>query len=124
MTIQTQTQAVPAARARRAPGWRLDGLALLLSAPALLLLLLLFVYPFVYGVVLSLTPKGGGSALANYAAFFDDGRQVQSIWNTARLAIPVAAVNVLLSVPLALKMRRKMRFERAITILLVVPITF
>ena len=42
---------------------------LLLVVPAAAFMLLLFVYPFIYGLLLSFNPKEGG-ALANYAHFF------------------------------------------------------
>ena len=43
----------------------------LLIIPALLCVVGLFVYPFLYGLVLSFQPKEGG-AFANYARFFSD----------------------------------------------------
>ena len=43
----------------------------LLVVPAALLVVLLFVYPFLYGLALSFTPKAGG-LLANYDRFFSD----------------------------------------------------
>jgi putative spermidine/putrescine transport system permease protein len=45
-----------------------------LVSPALIFILALFVYPFVYGLVLSFQPMNGGSAFANYIAFFTDTR--------------------------------------------------
>ena len=49
----------------------LDGLTLLVL-PAVLFLLSLFIYPFLYGLWLSFQPKAGGGALANYSRFFSD----------------------------------------------------
>ena len=43
-----------------------------LLAPSVAYLLVMFVFPFAYGVLLSLRPKGGGVSLANYVAFFLD----------------------------------------------------
>ncbi len=43
----------------------------LLVIPAVLFVLALFVYPFLYGLVLSFHPKDGGW-LANYAKFFSE----------------------------------------------------
>ena len=48
----------------------LDGVTLLVL-PAVLFVIALFVYPFVYGFVLSFQPKKG-DWLANYAKFFSD----------------------------------------------------
>ncbi len=93
-----------------------------LSAPAVLFLLVAFVYPFGYGVVLSLTPRSGGP-LANFSAFLGDEFQRASIGNTFALAVPAALICVGLAVPLAYRMRRGIRGERTLTALLVVPVT-
>ena len=49
--------------------------------PAAAFMLLLFVYPFLYGLVLSFKPKEGG-ALANYAHFFTTDNLWPTIWTT------------------------------------------
>ena len=51
-------------------------------------MLALFVYPFVYGLILSFQPYGeheADGALGSYLAFFGDPRERLSIWNTLRL---------------------------------------
>ena len=51
--------------------------AVLLVAPAAAAMVLLFVYPFLYGLVLSFRPTSNtqaGGALANYVAFFTSPR--------------------------------------------------
>ncbi len=105
---------------RRVARPRIDVLALL-AAPAALFLLVLFVYPFLYGLVLSFQPKQGG-AFANYARFFSDPFLYQTIGTTLRLAVPVTLLNVALAVPIALRVRL-MRRQRLLTTILVVPIT-
>jgi putative spermidine/putrescine transport system permease protein len=97
---------------------------LLLLLPALLFALVLFVYPFVYGLGLSFQPKTGGFFGA-YVKFFTDPsvRGLDSIMVTLQLAIPAALLNVLVSVPIAYKMRGKFRGKRALTTVLVIPIT-
>ncbi|MGO4490987.1 ABC transporter permease [Arthrobacter sp. 2YAF22_2] len=97
---------------------------LLLLLPALLFSLVLFVYPFVYGLGLSFQPKTGG-LFGAYVKFFTDPsvRGLDSIWVTLQLALPAALLNVLVSVPLAYKMRGKFRGKRALTTVLVIPIT-
>jgi putative spermidine/putrescine transport system permease protein len=95
---------------------------LLLLAPAVLFVVLLFLYPFFYGLQLSFAPREGGP-LASYAAFFSDPYQRGTIWNTLRLALPAALLNVLASVPIAYRMRRTLRGKRLLTTVLVVPIT-
>ncbi len=95
---------------------------LLLLVPAVLFVVLLFLYPFLYGLQLSFAPEQGG-ALASYAAFFSDPYQSGTIWITLGLALPAALLNVLASVPIAYRMRGSFRGKRLLTIVLVVPIT-
>lgn len=125
----TSTLERPAAsRAPTDPGWR-HRLAergvnrtLLLLAPALLFVVVLFLYPFFYGLQLSFAPARGGP-FASYAAFFSDPYQRDTIITTLGLALPAALVNVLASVPIAYAMRGEFRGKRLLTIVLVVPIT-
>ncbi len=98
----------------------LDRLTLLVL-PAAVLMVLTFVYPFLYGLVLSFHPKEGG-ALANYARFFADPYLYQTVWTTLVLSVPVTILNLLLAVPIAFRMRL-MRRQRLLTTILVVPIT-
>ncbi len=95
--------------------------ALLLLVPGVLFLVLLFVYPFLYGLQLSFAPASGGP-LANYQNFFSDSYLRDTIWTTLSLGVPAALFNVLASVPIAYRMRGRFRFKRTITTLLVVPI--
>ena len=98
----------------------IDGVTLLVL-PAVLFVIALFVYPFAYGFVLSFEPKKG-DWLANYAKFFSDPFLYDTIGATFRLAIPATLINVLISVPVALQVR-KMRRRRILTTILVIPIT-
>ncbi len=98
----------------------LDG-ATLLVLPAVLLVMALFVYPFLYGLYLSFTPMKGG-ALANYARFFADPFLYNTIATTLIIAAPVTLLNVAAAVPVALRVRL-MRRQRLITAILVIPIT-
>jgi putative spermidine/putrescine transport system permease protein len=95
---------------------------LLLVVPAAAFMLLLFVYPFLYGLVLSFNPKEGGW-LANYRLFFTTDNEWPTIWTTLRLALPATLINVGFALPIAYRMRVKTRYQRWITTLLVVPIT-
>ena len=95
----------------------------LLLAPGIVFLVLLFVYPFGYGFQLSFQPRDGGGPLGNYRAFLADGYLRDTIWITLRIGLPAALVNVLASVPVAYLMRGRMRGKRLITTILVVPIT-
>jgi putative spermidine/putrescine transport system permease protein len=98
----------------------LDGVTLLVL-PAVLFVVALFVYPFLYGFVLSFQPKAG-DWLANYRKFFSDPFLYETIEATFRLAIPATLINVLISVPVALRVR-KMHSRRILTTILVIPIT-
>ena len=98
----------------------LDGVTLLV-VPAVLFVAALFVYPFAYGFVLSFQPKKG-DWIANYANFFSDPFLYNTIGATFRLAIPATLINVLVSVPVALRVRH-MRHRRILTTILVIPIT-
>ena len=96
--------------------------ALLLVVPAAAFMLLLFVYPFLYGLLLSFNPKEGGW-LANYKFFFTTDNEWPTIWTTLKLALPATLINVGFALPIAYKMRVKSRYQRWITTILVVPIT-
>ncbi|GGL11393.1 ABC transporter permease [Mangrovihabitans endophyticus] len=95
---------------------------LLLLLPALLAVLLLFIYPFGYGLGLSFQPDHGG-VLGAYRDFFTDAYQRDTIGTTLRLSLPAALLNVMASVPIAYRMRGRFRGKRTLTIVLVVPIT-
>jgi putative spermidine/putrescine transport system permease protein len=119
MSATAALQAAPSLRAHlRAKG--IDGVTLLVL-PAVLFVLALFVYPFLYGLWLSFRPKTGG-ALANYAKFFSDPFLYSTIAKTLVLAVPVTILNVVASLPVALRVRL-MRHQRLLTAILVVPIT-
>jgi putative spermidine/putrescine transport system permease protein len=104
--------------------WGIDGRLFLLLGPALLLVVALFVWPFLYGIGLSLTPgPGREGTFSNYVAFFGDARERASIWNTLWIAIPVTLINILVAVPLAYRMRRPLKGQRPISAVFVVPMT-
>jgi putative spermidine/putrescine transport system permease protein len=98
----------------------IDGVTLLV-VPSVLFVLGLFIYPFLYGLALSFAPKEGGW-LANYEKFFSDPFYYDTIWKTLRLAVPVTVVIVVLSIPIALRVRL-IRHQRVLTTILVLPIT-
>jgi putative spermidine/putrescine transport system permease protein len=105
---------------RRLREYGLDSVTLLVI-PAVLFVLALFVYPFLYGLVLSFHPKDGGW-LANYAKFFSEPFLYDTISITLVIAVPATILNVALSVPVALRVRL-MRRQRLLTTILVIPIT-
>jgi len=95
---------------------------LLLVMPAALFMVLLFIYPFLYGLLLSFNPPTG-DWLANYWKFFTTDNLWPTIWTTLRLAVPVTLINVGLALPIAFKMRVHTRYQRCITTILVVPMS-
>jgi putative spermidine/putrescine transport system permease protein len=97
---------------------------LLLLVPALLLIGLLFLYPFAYGVLISLQPQGGGSPFANYRAFLADPYLRGTIWYTLRLAVPASVVSVSGALPLAYRMRGRFRGRGILIVLFLLPMTF
>jgi putative spermidine/putrescine transport system permease protein len=98
----------------------LDSVTLLLL-PAMLFVIALFVYPFLYGLWLSFVPKAG-AWWANYARFFADPYLYDTVGTTLWIAVPVTVLNVVASVPVALRVRH-MRRQRLLTTILVIPIT-
>lgn len=98
----------------------LDGTTMLVL-PGLIFMIALFVYPFLYGVVDSLRPREG-EWYANYARFFSDPFQYNTIGATMWLALPVTILNLALAVPIAFRVRL-MRHQRLLTTILVLPIT-
>ncbi len=104
---------------------------LLLLLPAVVFVIALFIYPFLYGLQLSFQPQPGADAaeaygtspFANYRLFFADSYLRDTIWTTLKLGLPAALFNVLASVPIAFRMRGRFRGKRTITTILVVPIT-
>ncbi len=98
----------------------IDGTTLLVL-PALLAIVALFVYPFFYGLVLSLEPKVG-PYYASYRTFFSDPFLRETVWNTLILAIPTTLLNILIAVPIAFRVRLMAR-QRLLTTVLVLPVT-
>jgi putative spermidine/putrescine transport system permease protein len=97
---------------------------LLLLFPALACFFGLFLYPMLLTVVLSFRPEGQevGWTLANYTQFLTDpdGRWV--ILLTFILALGSTALSVVLSVPLSLLLRAKLRGHRWYRLFVLVPL--
>jgi putative spermidine/putrescine transport system permease protein len=97
-----------------------DGMTLLVL-PALLALLALFVYPFLYGLAVSFAPKVG-PFYANYRKFFGDPFLRSTIWHTLALAFPTTLLSILVALPIAFRVRL-MRRQRMLTTVLLLPMT-
>jgi len=98
-------------------------MALLLLLPALAFLVVLFIYPFIFGLYLSFTEKGGGFTLANYVKFFTDEWEFRTIGITLFISLPVTLLCSVVAVPLAYFMRAGLKYEKLITFFLIIPIT-
>ena len=97
---------------------------LFLLIPAFLAMVAFFIYPTIYGTYLSFHPMEAKSgALGNYRSFFGDPYMRGSIWNTFRIALPVSLINVFAAVPLAVRLRHRVRGKRTINTLLVIPMS-
>jgi putative spermidine/putrescine transport system permease protein len=94
---------------------------LLLIVPGLLIVLTLFLYPFLFGFILSFS-TGKGTGIANYAKFFSTPFLSDTIATTLWISLPATLTNVALALPIAFVTRRY-RFRRILTTILVVPIT-
>jgi putative spermidine/putrescine transport system permease protein len=99
----------------------IDGVTLLVL-PSVLFVLAIFIYPFIYGLLLSFKPLREGGMFANYITFFSDPYLYNTIAATLRLAVPVTLLSVLVAVPVAMRVRL-VRRQRLLTTLLVLPIT-
>lgn len=93
-----------------------------LLAPSVILVLLLFVYPCIYGVILSFQPSNG-DAFANWRHVFTTARLWHTIPTTLGLAIPATILSVGLALPAAYRLRRPWRHRTLLATLLVIPIT-
>lgn len=99
----------------------LDGVTLLV-VPGVLFVLALFIYPSIYGLLLSFEPKDHSGWLGNYTKFFSEPFLYTTISKTLIIAIPATAINMILSVPVAMRVRL-MKHPRLLTTILVIPIT-
>ena len=94
-----------------------------LAVPGFLFVVALFIYPSIFGVVLSFQPNDDSGFFGNYIEFFTDAYLFDTIGNTFRIALPAALINVLAAIPLALVMRGKVRGKRTINTILIIPIS-
>lgn len=107
---------------------RLNRPAFWLSLPACVAVLLLFIYPFFYGVVISFHGGYVGEGpwtLKNYTGLVTDPSLGfgKILLNTLAISMPTTFISVIISIPLAHYMRHGIKLERIITLLLILPIT-
>jgi ABC-type Fe3+ transport system permease subunit len=97
---------------------------LLLAAPLLVFLAAAFYYPLAYTVVESVTPASGpGWTLANYRNFLASREGLGVLALTLGLASAATILSLLLSLPLALFLRRRFFGRRGLQFLMMLPIT-
>ncbi|MBP2671846.1 MAG: binding-protein-dependent transport system inner rane Component:tumor necrosis factor, partial [candidate division NC10 bacterium] len=107
--------------------WRkhsVHGITLFLLLPGLLCFFGLFFYPMLLTVVLSFRPEGQevGWTLENYTRFLSDADGRWVILLTFILSLASTGLSVLLSVPLALTLRAKVRGHRFYRLMVLVPL--
>lgn len=97
---------------------------LFLLLPALAGFFGLFFYPMLLTLVLSFRPEGqtAGWTLQNYTAFLSDPDGHWVILLTFILALGATVLSVLLSVPLSLILREKLRGHRFYRLMIIVPL--
>ena len=97
---------------------------LFLLLPALVGFFGLFFYPMLLTLVLSFRPEGQtvGWTLQNYTAFLSDSDSRWVILLTFILAVGATALSILLSVPLSLILREKLRGHRFYRLMVIVPL--
>ncbi|WP_416347127.1 ABC transporter permease [Devosia sp.] len=97
---------------------------LLMVVPGVLVIVGLFIYPFIYGFISSFNPQGDNAGwLDNYQRFFSQPRLYETVGKTLWLALPVTILNVGLAVPFAFMLRTPSRGQRLLSTLLVIPMT-
>jgi len=96
----------------------------LLLLPGFFVFFGLFFYPFVTTVLLSLRPEGQktGWTLDHYITFLSEPHYRQVVLLTFTLAIATTVLSVLLSVPLSLILRKKLRGHRFFRMMILVPL--
>lgn len=107
---------------RRLAGHGIDR-TLLLLVPAIAFVAVIFVYPFLFGLVLSFDPQRYVGTFGNYQHFFADPFLRDTIMITLGLAIPAALFNVIASMPVAYRLRGSFRGKRLLIGMLVMPVT-
>ncbi len=91
--------------------------------PATAFVAMLFVYPFIYGLILSFTDAGGSPTIQNYVRFFSDWWERRTIGVTLWISLPPTLINVILAIPFAYHMRHGMKGEKIVTFFLIIPLT-
>ncbi len=97
------TMPLPGTRAPAAA--RIDGFVLL-AAPALLYLAILYALPLALLLLKSLSAEGHFPSVAGYVEFFSDGFHLNILWRTVRVALLTTLLTLLLAYPTAFALAR------------------
>lgn len=96
----------------------------LLLLPALIPIMVLFVYPLLKGVLLTFQPAGeSGFTLANYIRFFTEPQYYMTIFRTLYLVVPAAVLELIFAFAITYFIRGKMKGKGFIAGLLIFPLT-
>lgn len=109
----------------QAAGSRWQDPVMWMLVPAVVFMLAVFVYPFIHGLLLSFEPldMSEGGRFANYIKFFNTVSLWMTIGTTLKLALPATIINIAIALPIAYHLRRKSRYQKIATTILVIPIT-
>jgi len=92
--------------------------------PLLGLLVALFIYPLLYGVLLSLTNEGGGFTFQNYLKFFGNPSYSETILVSLSLGLTVAFLSTALGIIIAIAMTSfKVKVKGFVERLILLPMT-
>jgi len=92
--------------------------------PLLGLLVALFIYPLLYGVLLSLTNEGGGFTFQNYSKFFGNPSYSETILVSLSLGLTVAFLSTALGIIIAIAMTSfKVKVKGFVERLILLPMT-
>jgi len=96
---------------------------MLLAAPALLYLALLYALPLVLLLGKSLSAKGSFPSIAGYSEFFADPFHLRILWRTVRVALFTTLLALLLAYPTAFALARARGFVQSlILVAMVLPL--
>ena len=118
-SVETST-AKYTARLRRTP-WHERAFPYLLLAPAVLVLLLLTIYPLIYAVTVSLQTPAGKWTLGNFARLFGDRFFGVALWQTLIYTVSALVVEFALGLGLALLLDSQIRARNLFRSLLLIP---
>jgi putative spermidine/putrescine transport system permease protein len=97
----------------------------LLLLPALIPVVVLFVYPLIKGILLTFQPNGGesGFTMENYVTFFTNPDYYMTIFRTLYLVVPAAIIELIVAFAVVYFIRGKFKGKGVIAGLMIFPLT-